>query len=516
MTTEPDPPPKADRPPLGTVDSAALGAVDVLVVLWDPETDRRKPVEALIRGCGARVLTVDTLPALEELAFATRCSIAVAGLRAMGASETPEDDFDVVRHLKQKGFMALVYAEGVRSWPLDLRCRTLVAGAAQLFDCLSPGFAAEFQGCLRERLQAQLLKKQREDEVRSVMDQLEIVGISTSLLSVFQRLLRASSLSDVPVLITGETGTGKELFARALYRLDVKRRTGPFVAVNCGALSTGLLQSELFGHRRGAFTGAEQTRKGLIRSADAGVLFLDEIGELDTPSQVKLLRVLQENCVLPVGEDRDVPVSIRVVAATNRNLREMVVRKEFREDLFHRINVVSIHIPPLRERLEDIEPLVDHFLLKHQSMAGGRRLKVQEEFVSALKKLQLPGNARQLENLVRQVLVNKGDDSVLTLTDLPEEIWQNLAQLRGDSDSVWTESPKAGDQNSRRSELALPLSEFVAHYGANLAQSLQFCEKLLLQTALHKSQGNQSQAARMLGITPRSVYNKLRKYRLAS
>jgi two-component system response regulator AtoC len=428
----------------------------------------------------------------------------------------PEHDFDVIRHLKRKGFVLLVYAERAHSWPLDLRCGALVAGAAQLFDCSSPGFATEFQAYLSERVQGQLLKKQHEDEVRSVMDQLEIVGVSTSLLSVFQRLLRASSLSDVPVLITGETGTGKELFARGLYRLDAKRRNGPFVAVNCGALSTGVLESELFGHRRGAFTGAEQNRKGLIRSADTGVLFLDEIGELDSSSQVKLLRVLQESCVLPVGEDRDVPVSVRIVAATNRNLREMVERKEFREDLFHRINVISVVIPPLRERPQDIEPLVDHFLQKHQSIVGDKKLVAQEEFVSALRKLRLPGNARQLENLVRQVLVNKSDDSFLTLTDLPEEIWLELALSKKNLDSLGTELPKPPDRNSRESELALPLSDLVDIEGANLGQSLAFCEKFLLKTALHKSQGNQSQAARMLGITPRSVYNKLRKYRLTS
>ncbi len=516
MTTESDPLTKADRPPLGAADSSASGAADVLVVLWDPETDRRKTVENLIRGCGARVLTIDTLSALEQLPSATGCCIALAGLRARGASETAEDDFDVVRHLKQKRFVALVYAEGLREWVLELRCRALVAGAAQLFDWRSPRFAPEIQGCLREHLQAQLLKKQHEDEVRSAMDRLEIVGVSASLFSVFQRLLRSSSLSDVPVLITGETGTGKELFARALYRLDRKRRNGPFVAVNCGALTTGVLESELFGHRRGAFTGAEQSRKGLVRSADTGVLFLDEIGELDPASQVKLLRVLQESCVLPVGEDRDVPVSIRVVAATNRNLREMVERKEFRDDLFHRINVVSIHIPPLRERPEDIEPLLDHFLVKHRPMVGGKMLKAQEEFVAALKKLQLPGNARQLENLVRQVLVNKSDDSFLTLADLPEEVWQNLAGPNRNLDLLGVELPKAAEQNSRPGGFGVPLLEFLRQEGTSLAQSLQVCEKMLLQAALYKSQGNQSQAARMLGITPRSVYNKLRKYRLAS
>ena len=179
---------------------------------------------------------------------------------------------------------------------------------------------------------------------------------------VFRSIIRFSTLSDLPVLIVGETGTGKEGLARALHRLDPKRKEGPFVAVNCGAIAAPLAESEFFGHRRGAFTGADRDRKGLVRSAEGGVLFLDEIGELEAALQAKLLRVLQESRVLGVGEDRDIQVNVRVVAATNRDLDQMGQQSRFRADLFHRLNVLSIRVPPLSERADDLAPRSDAIL----------------------------------------------------------------------------------------------------------------------------------------------------------
>jgi two-component system NtrC family response regulator len=215
--------------------------------------------------------------------------------------------------------------------------------------------------------------------------------------------------------------------ARAIHQLDPKRRTGPFVAINCGALSPGLVESELFGHSRGAFTGADRDRKGLVRAAEGGVLFLDEIGELGSDVQVKLLRVLQDRRVTMVGTERDVGVDLRIVAATNRNLELMMQRGQFREDLFYRLNMLSVHLPPLRERVSDLEPLIGNFLMKYRSAAKSRISSIDRDFLEALALLDFPGNVRQLENIVRRALVNKVDDTPLSLSDLSPEIWRQLS-----------------------------------------------------------------------------------------
>ena len=212
-------------------------------------------------------------------------------------------------------------------------------------------------------------------------------------------MIRISRVSDVPTYITGETGTGKELLAKAIHSLDAKRRSGPFVAVNCSAISPGLAESELFGHRRGAFTGADRDRKGLIRAAQGGVLFLDEIGDLDAALQTKLLRVLQENRVLAVGEERDVPIDVRVVAASNRNLLAMVANGTFRADLFYRFTVLTVHVPPLRERRADIPPLIAHFVQKYQDLessgraVGWARLRRSRQPTGALRKREATGES---------------------------------------------------------------------------------------------------------------------------
>jgi transcriptional regulator with GAF, ATPase, and Fis domain len=351
------------------------------------------------------------------------------------------------------------------------------------------------------------------------MKRLGIVGESEAMLAMFKKVLRAGALSDLPTLITGETGTGKELLAYAIHQLDPKRREGPFVAVNCGAISPGLAESELFGHRKGAFTGADRDRKGLIRSAHGGVLFLDEIGELSGDLQAKLLRVLQDNRILGVGDDQEVSIDFRVIAATNRDLERMVDQKEFRADLFHRLNVLTIHVCPLRERTADLRPLIKHFLAKYRSLMPSGTLPVNQDFVDALAQLELPGNVRQLENLVRRAVVDKMDDTPLGLSDLPIEIWQQLStqekgrQVQPALYPHDKEVASAGVQT-------LPM-EFCSNFlqvldleGWNLAHALEYCERLLLEAALHQEHGNQSRAARLLGITPRSVYNKLLKHHM--
>jgi transcriptional regulator with PAS, ATPase and Fis domain len=320
------------------------------------------------------------------------------------------------------------------------------------------------------------------------------------------------------VLITGETGTGKELIANAIHRLDNKRRGGPFIAANCSAISSELAESEFFGHRRGAFTGADNNRNGLFRAAEGGVLFLDEISELNESLQAKLLRVLQEKRVLGVGFDREVAIDVRVIAATNRSLEEMMEQGRFREDLYHRLNVLSVNIPPLRDRYEDLRPLIEHFLTKYQSLNQGGYPTANSDFVDALTHVQLSGNARQLENIVRSALLNKLDyDTPLNLSDLTPAVWQHL------SDEVDLKiNPKADVQsNDGSSDLQQSEADAQSYFlnildlnGWDLTRSLECCERSLLQCALKFTQGNKSQTARMIGITPRSVYNKVQKYKL--
>ena len=303
------------------------------------------------------------------------------------------------------------------------------------------------------------------------------------------------------MLITGETGTGKELIASAIHMGDARRMKGPFIPVNCGALDVELSGSELFGHRKGAYTGAAQDRPGLFRAAEGGVLFLDEIGELATPLQAKLLRVLQSRRVLALGDDCETDVDVRVVAATNRDLRAMVIEGTFREDLFHRLNVTAIHIPPLRERREDIAPLVAHFLNMHAAERWGPEVRACSDFIHALEAAELPGNARQVENLVCHALVRRTSPNCVSLRDLPDEFIRELsaaaAQRRGPGVS--------------QVRVPLDVADCLDRNGWNLSRSLTHVESLMVQTALAAASGNQSEAARRLGITPRSIYNKLHR-----
>jgi transcriptional regulator with PAS, ATPase and Fis domain len=335
------------------------------------------------------------------------------------------------------------------------------------------------------------------------------------MMSVLRWVVRVSALSDFPVLINGETGTGKELVANALHRMDTKRRGGPFIVANCGAISPGLAESEFFGHRRGAFSGADRERKGLFRSANGGVLFLDEIGELSDALQAKLLRVLQEKRVLGVGFDEEVTIDVRVVAATNRSLEEMVQTGRFREDLYHRLNVLSVNIPPLRERYDDLRPLIEHFLQKYSFLNQNQNKRVSSEFLEALMRVRLPGNARQLENIVRAAILTKVDDSPLGLSDLTPGLWRQISDerdLAGQAPGLEkSETLPAGES---RFDVRNYFQNLLAENSWSLPKSLEYCERLLLECVLRAAQGNQSRVARLIGMTPRSVYNKLHKHNL--
>lgn len=481
-------------------DSAGARVVRVIVCHpAGPSPSCIHEVHEAVEGCGAVPNLITALDALDGASSTADCHAAVVA----GGASFPGNcsALDIIEYLSRCGVRVIAYADGVNHWSLARRCTFLLRGCSCLLDSAASTFPEELRHAVERSLQVAREADAHNREIAAAMAAHGVVGESRAMRSVFAAVLRISPLSDLPTLLTGESGTGKDLLARAIHARDPKRCTGPFVALNCGAITATLAEAELFGHRRGAFTGADRDRRGLFRAADGGVLFLDEVAELDTSVQVKLLRVLQDNRVLSIGDEREAPVSVRVIAATNGDLRDMVERRLFRADLFHRLNVVSIHVPPVRERRADIPPLVEHFVRKHRALSAAASPAISTEFVDAFSRLELPGNAREIENLVRSALVHNDGTAPLGLSDLPADVWQQLIQ-----------EPRAPAVEAGAREESLSMLEA---NGWNLSRTLRACERSFIQAALRVSKGNQSKTAQLLGITPRSVYNKLRRHRLA-
>jgi len=464
------------------------------------------------KGC-LRLVQVDDPASIDQNRFSSCLRLVLLPISA--ALTINSEVYQTIERLSRTGFKIICCVDYLEQLSLSKKCRLLLAGALSILDCAAPDLEVELQRLLEQLFAAQANRSAEEANLKLQMRQFGIVGESGAMLSVWRWLVRVGPLSSLPVLITGETGTGKNLLVKALWQLDPERSKGPFVVLNCSAINPLLIESELFGHRRGAFTGAERDREGLFRSADGGVLFLDEIGDLDPGLQAKLLRVLQENRVLGLGHDREVPIRTRVVAATNRSLKEMVRQGKFREDLFHRLDILSVHVPPLRQRPDDLLPLLEHFLKKYQSLGKAKSVSVQLEVVEALSRIELPGNGRQLENMVRQILVNKDSDSRLRLDDLSAEIWSELsAGTPVDDEAQARQRNRSSVREPPGEEVGTPFLDVLDANGWNLTQSIEYCEKSLVASALKKCRGKQSQAAKRLGITPRTLYNKIRKHRL--
>ena len=483
------------------------------VLVWESQTARLRLIDRVVSDCGAHAYRVEELDDIEK----APCSSCCAAVVALGTYRTDDTLVSkVLGRMKQAGLTVIAHEQGAHSWSMGLRCRALLAGASCVLDSEEPGFSQELRRITTEVITQKTRELAENERFHDLMRTFGIVGESNAIKSAFRQALRVSSFSDLAVLITGESGTGKELMARAIHQLDPKRRTGPFVAINCGAINSSLAESEMFGHSRGAFTGADRDRKGFVRAADGGVLFLDEVGELGSDIQAKLLRVLQDHRVMSVGTDHDVGVDVRVIAATNRNLERMMEQGQFREDLFHRLNMLSVHLPPLRERVADLKPLIDNFLVKYRSAATSETSLVDRDFIEALAQLELPGNVRQLENIVRRAALNKRDNRPLSLSDFPPEIWRQLCTQRhvngGQAGVECHTSPAVTPK------IPLTSTEFIATLFTrmdskewNLSRVVEYCEWLLVEAALQRTKGNHSQAARVLGITPRTMYNKLKK-----
>jgi DNA-binding NtrC family response regulator len=304
------------------------------------------------------------------------------------------------------------------------------------------------------------------------------IGISESVIKL-KELVRQVARVDSTILIRGESGTGKDLLARAIHNMS-DRHNGPFVSINCAAIPETLLESELFGHGKGAFTGAVSHKEGLLKVADKGTFFLDEIGNTSLAIQVKLLRVLEEKKITPVGETKPIAIDVRLICATNSDLEEEVKAGRFRPDLFYRLNVIPVLIPPLRERVEDIPLLVDHFVEKFCERHQLGHKDIQPEVYNVLSAYSWPGNVRELENTIeRAILLTKGGE--LTTSSFPESV------VSGKADGLVS-----------RAEPATP--------------TLESIEQAYIHWVLEKCGGNKSKAARTLGIDTSTLYRKLGKY----
>ncbi|HEU4390475.1 MAG TPA: sigma-54 dependent transcriptional regulator [Blastocatellia bacterium] len=335
----------------------------------------------------------------------------------------------------------------------------------------------------KKRLRQENVLLKRELRQRSSLD--NIIGRSPQMQAVYQMIETVAATTST-VLITGESGTGKELVARAIHNLS-NRSSAPFVSINCGAFTETLLESELFGYMKGSFTGAVANRKGLFEAAEGGTIFLDEIGETTPAMQVKLLRVLQERCIRRVGGVEEIPVDCRVVAATNRDLSQMVEDGTFRNDLYYRISVIPIEMPPLRARRMDIPDLVRHFLEKYGDAAGRSHLDISDEATRFLETYDWPGNVRELENTIERAVALESEPVIK-----PERLPERILKFK----------PR------NITDLDLPED------GIDLEAYLAQLEKDYILRALHRTGGNQTRAAEILHMPVRSLRHLLDKHKI--
>lgn len=447
------------------------------VLLIDDDDSLRRVVEYNLGEDGYRVLTATDGASGLRMFHAEPVDLVLTDVRM------PEmDGLELLTRVKavQPDLpVIMLTAHGT----IDSAVEAMKMGA---FDYLTKPFNREqLKAAIRRALEVAALTSENRNLRQVVVDRFSFTNMiagSRAMRAVTDTAARVAH-SDTTVLLEGESGTGKELLAKAIHFHSARTR-GPFVTINCGAIPEQLLESELFGHRRGSFTGAVADKRGKFEAADGGTIFLDEIGELPSLLQVKILRVLQEREIDKVGETRPVKVDVRVIAATNRDLEKMIADGTFRDDLYYRLAVVSIRMPPLRERADDIPLLVDHFLSKHAERLGRPRPEVEKAVYSAFNLYGWPGNIRELENVIERALVLDKDGG-LGLDDLPERL---------------------GTREHRVANLRMELPDE--------GISLEDVERDLLLAALQKHNWNQTRAAAFLKITRSTLLYRMQKFGL--
>jgi two-component system response regulator PilR (NtrC family) len=448
------------------------------LLVVDDKQSMREMLEVRLARLGHAVVAVANFTEAESALAAGEFDLVITDLR-MGRGG---DGLDLVRRVRSRtppGEVLLMTAFGSD----EVRRQALELGAYGYLE-KSPNLASEMEALVK----AALAKRRLAEDNELLRERLheggrfeQMVGRSPAMQSVFAVIEKVSA-ARTTVLITGESGTGKELVARAIHQRS-GRAQAPFVAVNCGAIPEGLIESELFGHAKGAFTGAQAAKQGLFQAAQDGTLFLDEIGELKPPLQVKLLRALQDRSIRPVGDTADVEVDVRLVAATNKDLEAEMREGRFREDLYYRLNVVQIRVPSLRERREDVLPLAEHFLRRFAAEHGRQVPALTAEARRRLDAYAFPGNVRELENLMERAVALAGGDE-MTVDALPAPLRTGVPAISLDA----------------------PLPE-----GFSLERYLEAVERQLIDHALTDARGVKKDAAARLGLTFRQFRHRVKK-----
>ncbi|MGH7673701.1 MAG: sigma-54-dependent transcriptional regulator [Gemmatimonadales bacterium] len=454
---------------------AASTTATVLII--DDHAGMREGLELLLRSRGHHTLSAKNGAEGLEILGSHDVDLVVADLKM-----SPMDGMELLRRVRQQAGGSADFLMMTAFGSIDTAVAAMKAGAADFVEkpFQSEAFAARVERLLRDRAE----REQLQAENRYLRQEINgeygaIVGGSRAMQAIYDWIARVAP-ADSTVMIYGESGTGKELVARAIHAASPRAR-GPFIRVNCGALAEGLLDSELFGHERGAFTGAERRRRGRFELAQDGTLFLDEIGCIRAPTQVRLLRVLQERELERVGGEETVAVNVRIVAATNTSAEALKASPDFREDLYYRLHVVPVTLPSLRERREDVPLLARHFVEKLRTRTRSRATAISDAALAALQAYDWPGNVRELENVVERALV-LASGAVIGEADLP------------------------------------PLPAGAADGGAATSASgalqgaLDALERDMLQRSLAQARGVKAEAARLLGIAPATLHYKLQKH----
>jgi two-component system response regulator AtoC len=448
------------------------------VLVVDDEENIRLVLKTLLKKNGYDVETADSGESALALVDAFGPDVILTDVRMPKMS-----GLELLATLKAKNALATVIVMSAYG-SIDLALEAIQAGA---YDYVAKPFKPdEVVLALRKAEERETLRRENRALKEAISQQAQFESMlakSAPMVEVFRTVAKIADFKTT-VLVTGESGVGKELVARALHTRST-RKGGPFVAINCGAIPENLLESELFGHKKGAFTDASSDKRGLFEEATMGTLFLDEIGELPLNLQVKMLRVLQEETIRRLGDSRDIKVDVRIVAATHRDLTAEVKAGRFREDLFYRINVLHVAIPPLRERREDIPLLIDHFVAKNNARLGTNIRGLALDARKILLEYGWPGNVRELENTIERAMVLCESDTI-GASDLPERVREALDPVQ---------------VQLRTGELSVK-------------KTVEVVEQILIRRALQKTKGNRTRAAELLEISHRALLYKIKDYKI--